>query len=160
MIDFAINQLPRTRTISAYVLASRWNVGTTAPTAGFNPNWMDDIAETVEEIRKAGAKAVVVGPMPEYRWALPKLLADAAEFGDLHLAQKNVSGDSLLLDEMMAKYMGDHAIPYASPKSYICPDGSCREYAQSGIPLLFDETHLTTQGSIDVVAGAIAGKLR
>ncbi len=159
LIDYATNRLPAVRRIDRVWLAARWNRGEPGWTNAYNDDWMQDLLRTAEIFRAKGIAVVVVGPMPEYREPLPRLLAKAVERADPGLPQRMLATGSLDLDRAMAAFARANRLTYVSPAAILCANGRCTEYAKPGVPLLFDRTHLTQAGS-DLLAEALLAQLK
>lgn len=157
--DLAFNKLPQTRRISKAWLVARWNVGRLGQGPGWNRDWLSDLLKSVNEFRKRGIDVVVIGPMPEYKSRLPRLLATSIQSHDPDLVHRSISRESLALDQLMAGFARENGISYVSLASTLCKDQTCLEYAAPGVPLLFDSDHLTEDGAV-MVAKEIAPKLR
>jgi hypothetical protein len=112
----------------------------------------------VEKFRALGVHVVVLGQLPEYQVALPRLLASSIEQHDPDLPRRLISGGSLALDSVMRKYAKDNGLDYISLRDIVCPGDKCITYANSGVPLQFDDSHLTDPGSV-LVARAIVARL-
>jgi len=157
----AFEEIPKTRKITKAWLVARWNVGRLGQGPGWNRDWLADLLQTVEELRRHGIDPIVIGPMPEYAARLPRLLAKSIEAGDHALVARSVTPDSLTLDRQMADFSRQHGIAYVSLAETVCsgPERSCMTYAAPGVPLLFDSDHLTDIGAA-LVAEKIAAQLR
>jgi hypothetical protein len=157
----AFEEIPKTRKITKAWLVARWNVGRLGQGPGWNKDWLADLQQTVEELRRHGIESIVIGPMPEYASRLPRLLAKSIETHDPGLASRSVTQDSLALDRQMADFTRKHGIAYVSLAEAICSglDKSCMTYAAPGVPLLFDSDHLTDTGAA-LVAEKISPQLR
>lgn len=157
----AFEELPKARKITKAWLVARWNVGRLGQGPGWNKDWLTDLLQTVDELRRHGVDSIVIGPMPEYGSRLPRLLAKSIQAHDPDLASRSLTPDSLALDRQMADFAKKHGIPYVSLAQAVCSgsDRSCMTYAAAGVPLLFDSDHLTEAGSA-LVAEKISPQLR
>ena len=115
---------------------------------------LPDLAETLQWATQHQLPVVLIGPVPEYDSALPRLLAYA-----VNRNQPAFTGEHRLkeLEELDAK-MQDLAatawhVPYVSLYQAICDHSECREYADDGgnIPLMTDADHLSRPGAMLVV---------
>lgn len=96
-----------------------------------------------------------------YDVPLRRLLADEMIHHDLTLAERHRVLAFDELDRKMA-YQAAHQWHVAYFSFHVlCPNGACREWSSEGVPLQWDETHLTDAGSV-VVAQAMqsSGLLR
>jgi len=107
------------------------------------------LKRTVEALRAAGRRVVLVGPVPEIGWTVPQVLArleqehshkvvapPAARF---FAREKEV----LPLFRHIAAEKGVHAV---FPHEYLCASGRCA-VRKNGIPLYSDEHHLSKYGA-------------
>jgi peptidoglycan/LPS O-acetylase OafA/YrhL len=122
-----------------------------------------DWQRLAERVRSLGAgRVVLVGPAPEWRPALPMLVArnhwlDASEFinDGIHA---NTLADNVLLGE---KFKNSTGLSYVSITNTLCrPDGSCRAFLPGTRELIaVDYGHLSPKGSIYVVQQILATEL-
>jgi peptidoglycan/LPS O-acetylase OafA/YrhL len=147
VVDLALNLLPNQRKIDAVWLAARWKAAE-----------LPDLLKTIDAFRKEHVLVVLIGPSPEYQSAEPRLLAKVIENHDPELVARLAAIEPRMLDETMLDFAAANKIPYISIYAALCPHDRCIEYAGPGVPLFFDEDHLTAQGSI-VAAGAIRAEL-
>jgi peptidoglycan/LPS O-acetylase OafA/YrhL len=158
LMKIAVDQAARRGSRLTVLLVARWNRGEARPTTGWNLDWLGDLKKTVEKFRSFGTHVVVIGQMPEYQIALPRLLASAIEQNDPGLPRRLISGTSLTLDSVMRKYAEANGLEYISTRDIVCPDNKCMTYANSDVPLLLDIGHLSDPGST-LVAKAIMARL-
>lgn len=140
--------LPRHKQ-QAVILAGRWQ--------------MSDLSlldTTLARLHAAGQKAVVIGSVPIYRFAVPRLLffnRDAKDPGVM--ARANLDrGASFEVDRAIAKIASRHHVAFISPLDALCPGGDCKVLAAPGVPMQFDEAHFTVEGSV-LAARAIRPQL-
>jgi peptidoglycan/LPS O-acetylase OafA/YrhL len=114
--------------------------------------------ETIDTLTKAGLQIVVLGDGQMYRSAVPNLLAKRMLRGDLRTKSSNDDLDDLpfKVDQILqpAIPVGD----FISILRLICPQHSCPMMTPSGVPMLWDRTHLTEEGSV-FVAERLAPKI-
>ena len=158
LIELALKSIPRSRRISEVWLAARWNLGRLGRAPGWNANWLGDLLETVDSLRKQNVEVVIIGPMPEYQTELPRLIVEGIHRNDPQLPQRFISPDSIKLDSVMEEFAKSNKIRYVSLARAICPNKRCIETGVGGVPLLFDSDHLTDAGSI-LVSSAIKDHL-
>ncbi len=120
------------------------------PFVVLNGDWkandLSNIAGTVDVLRHLGVRVVLFGPTPRYDAPLPRLLAQSILHGD------NVSAhlltDQQILDGMMAQMaQNTWHVPYISLYTLLCPAQRCIDYPAPGVPLEYDDAHLTREGS-------------
>ncbi|MDB4985688.1 MAG: acyltransferase [Myxococcaceae bacterium] len=138
----------RENPVELVVLAGRWTRGD-----------LPTLSTTVQMLKAAGQRVAVVGPIPEYVTALPKLMIWAARSDN---ASATLSDGRASLPFEIDAEMHDMCrrldVPYVSLINQLCHRSGCQTYAQDGEPLQFDYGHLTVSGSRDLVssfAGAI-----
>jgi peptidoglycan/LPS O-acetylase OafA/YrhL len=125
--------------------------------------WIDrDLPYLKAVLAMAAARGIPVtlfGPMVEYDLPLPRILADAAQSDTAASAERQVVGrhvvDQHQLDVRIAALAAQYGDEYVSFHSLLCADGSCATVAADGVPLQFDQNHLTKDGSLFVVKRAI-----
>lgn len=140
MIDFVVRDfLPEHPVDTVILAASWWNDETDLPL----------LPHTVACLKQYAAHVVVIGPINLYDRPLPELLADdiraAASRTDSHRVKQIAP-----LDDRMNVLARDNGIPYLSIYRLLCPGPSCRKYAAPGLPMQFDDGHLTAAGSVYV----------
>jgi peptidoglycan/LPS O-acetylase OafA/YrhL len=110
---------------------------------------------TLDYLKERNIEAVVFGPIVEYDYALPRLLADAIRYHDPQLADRERTAAIPALDRRMRMLVTGKGVPYISTYDAMCKGGTCDKFANGNIPIQFDAGHLTAAGSI-----ALAEKLR
>jgi hypothetical protein len=116
-------------------------------------NWQrKDVAmvrRTLVAERRRGQRVILVGPMPRYDSALPRLLfADPSG----RLAQRHLDPNLRMIDQGFAQAARDTGTAYISPLALFCPGNRCRTTTDGGVPIQFDYVHLTHEGSALAVA--------
>ena len=114
--------------------------------------WNDDaltgeVAAALTYLRRIGQPAVLVGPTPDYRAALPRLLF----FGGERLARANLRPEIFARDRQYRAIARHHGATYVSPVALMCERGGCVTRTTAGIPLQFDNHHATREGSVELV---------
>ena len=115
-------------------------------------NWqrfdLPRIQSAIDDLRKLKQPVTLIGPIMRYDVPLRRLLADEVQHNDPTLAERHrvLAFDDLDRD-MAAKAQQQWHVPYFSFRVF-CPDGHCREWSRKDVPLQWDETHLTDDGSI------------
>ena len=122
-------------------------------------SWKDEdvpkLDATLDYLKEHDIDAVVFGPIVEYDYALPRLLADAIRYHDPQLADRERTAAVPLLDRRMRMLVTGKGIPYISTYDEMCKGGTCAKLVDGDVPYQFDAGHLTAAGSI-----ALAEKLR
>jgi hypothetical protein len=127
--------IPRQR-LDGVVIAARWN--------------RDDLPaleETVRYLQRHIAHVAVIGPIVEYRTALPRVLALAEARGHPDLVDQARVADTIALDHMFERRLSALGAQYISAYRTLCPGGACTTTLPSGRPVQFDYGHLTDEGS-------------
>jgi peptidoglycan/LPS O-acetylase OafA/YrhL len=113
------------------------------------------LAATLDYLKDRNINAVVFGPIVEYDYALPRLLADAIRYHDPQRADRERDAAVPALDRRMRMLVTGKGVPYISTYDEMCKNGTCDKFVTGNIPYQFDTGHLTAEGSI-----ALAEKLR
>jgi hypothetical protein len=122
--------------------------------------WLDtdaaSLSETIRYLRRYTPNVYVFGPMAEYTQPLPRVLAYSILEKRPDLVSEMRKKDTVELEAMLKKTTTEAGGTYVSLLSLVCgKDSACITYADPGVPLLFDEDHLTEQGAV-----LIARKMR
>jgi peptidoglycan/LPS O-acetylase OafA/YrhL len=136
MLRYVIDEfIPQNRP-DVIIISGRWNAGD----IGF-------VSEMAKSLSKY-SRVVISGPTVEYSQALPRLLATAIASGrdPAEFAARYRLPEQRQTDADLAAALKSGNIAYFSPYQVICPD-ACAVWAQTGIPMEFDGSHLTRQGS-------------
>ena len=117
--------------------------------------WLDasdasDLDDTISYLSGIGQESTVVGPSPEFRISLPRLMAYAMSRHDPSLPERYQIDDLFDLDTLLREHAEKQRASYISPMMLLCPNRRCVQVVQGPepIPLLFDSNHFTTQGSL------------
>ena len=110
----------------------------------------DDLAPLISTAKRLSrfTRVIVSGPIVEYDQALPRILgkAIAADRPPAEYATEHRRTDQKEIDLAFSKALADEGIEYFSVYQAIC-DPQCRIWVEDGVPLQFDDGHLTRQGS-------------
>lgn len=147
VIGAGLDRAARPRRPIATLIAGRWT-----------PATVDQVAATLRDPRLRGANPVLIGPMPEYEVALPRLLVMARRTGDPDLPQRMRQPSTALVDARLRAIAAQTGTRYISLISLFCRAGRCRTFAAPGVPMQFDAVHLTPAGSA-LVADAIIARV-
>ena len=114
--------------------------------------WKDSdlpkIEATLDHLKQIGVQVVLIGPIVQYDYSLPRLLANAIRFGDPRYADKHRAAGIASLDRVMSAFAAKRAVDYVSLVDTLCGADGCQTYASDNIPLQFDYGHLTAEGSV------------
>jgi hypothetical protein len=127
--------------VDAIILSATWSVPDIQP-----------LGQTVAYLRSFNIKVYVVGPIVIYDQPSPNLLVRSIHSGDPTLpGRHHVWPDAAYdaLDDALAQEaIKNGATRYLSLREVVCPENHCVVYAAPGVPLQFDQSHLTDAGSL------------
>jgi peptidoglycan/LPS O-acetylase OafA/YrhL len=123
--------------------------------AAWKPEDLPKLAATLDYLKERNIETVVFGPIVEYDYALPRLLADAIRYHDPQLVDRERSAAVPVIDRQMRALVTGKGVTYISTYDEMCRNGTCDKLVAGNIPFQFDAGHLTAAGSI-----ALAEKLR
>jgi len=109
---------------------------------------LQDLGATIEYVRARGITVVVVGPAIEYDQAEPRVVAFALRDGSVN----TIAAHQMPAPRALDREMGELArsrwhVPYISIYDDLCRP-TCPVFAQASVPLLFDGSHMTAEGSV------------
>lgn len=120
-------------------------------------NWqgfdMPLLRHSLPILRQLGVPVLLIGPVPHYDTALPRLLVSAMRLDRPRLPNDALHEQTFEVDRDMAAMAAENGIAYFSPLSQLCGHARCRTFARPGVPLQFDYGHLSPAGSQVVVDG-------
>jgi peptidoglycan/LPS O-acetylase OafA/YrhL len=108
------------------------------------------LGELLDWTKAHDLPVILMGPTPRYDDRLPRLLVFSQQRDDPGLVD-NHRIDLNRLDKAMRALAESKGAAYVSMLDALCEGGHCQTLAAPGIPLQYDDGHLTKQGS--VVAG-------
>lgn len=124
---------------------------------GKDPRLMPALDQTLATLKKAGARPVIVGPVPQWRPSLPEVVAGRMFQHDLPLAMiprmmpSNRYGELRELEQSLRVLADKHGVPMLSLLDVLCEKDHCRALLDTpeGIRLTaWDYGHLTYEGSL------------
>jgi peptidoglycan/LPS O-acetylase OafA/YrhL len=127
----------------ALILASRWKW-----------NNLSGLEATLSDPKIQSAHPLLIGPMPEYSAALPRILVFADRRNDPSLIDRSRDADTRNLDHEMRAIAERTNTSYLSMIDLLCSAEACLTRTPSGAPLQFDGSHLTPAGSA-LIADAV-----
>ena len=127
--------LPRHH-LDGVVLAGRWPQSS-----------LEALKKTVPYLKPFTDRVIVFGPIVEYDQPLPKLLASSITQNDPGLPERHRSAHQAPLDDRYATQLAHSGAEYYSIYDGICPQDECTLWAAPGVPMQYDQHHLTLQGS-------------
>ncbi|CAG2132474.1 hypothetical protein LMG26411_00624 [Cupriavidus numazuensis] len=104
------------------------------------------ILESVNRLRQYSDRVVVIGPTAEYDQVFPRLLARSIRSGDSGLVARHLRPEQEKMDAKFAVLPLPSGVQYVSAYQALC-EGGCVAWAENGVPLLFDDNHLTEAGA-------------
>ncbi len=113
---------------------------------------------TLEALSVAGKKVVLMGTLPEYGENVPYLLAKNRIFGEgpglagFEQSVPDYRARNQEFFEMMADLDRLHEVSVVDMEGLFCASGVCRFMDDQGVPLYFDDNHLTRSGADWVVS--------
>ena len=127
--------------LDGIILSARWTSADLLP----------DLIKTADVAKSHADRVIIFGLIVEYDQALPRILARAiakhepdAEFAKLHRSSLPKA-----LDLRFSNALSDGSIQYISVDQALC-GASCEMWATKDVPLQFDNSHLTCEGSIEL----------
>jgi peptidoglycan/LPS O-acetylase OafA/YrhL len=111
------------------------------------------IPKTVKFLKQYADEIIIVGPTPRYNISLPRILVERYEGlnASTTIERRQLNDEPFKLDKEMRKLADQIGASYLSVTDALCPDGPCFAMANNNVPMQFDNSHLTDQGSIFLV---------
>ena len=130
--------LPKNR-VDGILLVGRWLDASDLP----------KLRTTIAYLKALNEDVLLVGPSPEYRISLPRLIAYSITRHDPSLPELYQANDLFALDSDLSHFAEVTGAGYLSPLRLLCRDQRCVQRAAIGsrAPLLFDSNHFTTEGA-------------
>ncbi|MCC6747136.1 MAG: acyltransferase [Deltaproteobacteria bacterium] len=122
--------------LEAVVLAARWRPADLGP-----------LLATVKHVKKLAPRVIVIGPIVEYRIALPRLVALAEAHGRPEVVEAARVRELKQLDGIFARELAAAQVEYVSAYRTLCGPTGCVTTVPSGAPVQFDYGHLTEEGA-------------
>ena len=107
------------------------------------------LARTVDALVQAGKQVILVGPIPEIGFHVPRLLAIAQAWGRQpppSPTEATFLERQAVFFEVAAELADRDGLTIVLPHALLCAGGSCR-IADKGRSLYFDDDHLSTIGA-------------
>lgn len=134
LMNYALRDFLPTAQLDGIIFAASWNEW---DRAGFE--------QTLEHLKKIVPKIIVFGRVPSHEMPLPNLIARGLVENRPNIVFDHQINYPPVVDRVFEKIDG---VTYISVFDLLCPDRKCRVFAGPDIPLQFDTSHLTTEGSI------------
>ncbi len=114
-------------------------------------NWKEDdltrVGQMIDWLKQHRLRVVLVGPVVRYKSQTAKLIALSYLQNDPSLPDRFISLREGPMDKDFAALAQAKGVAYFSAYRALCPD-KCLRIAANGMPLQFDMTHLTDEGSL------------
>jgi peptidoglycan/LPS O-acetylase OafA/YrhL len=138
LIDFIYSSYLPSHHVDRLLLAARWE-----------PQDLPQLAQTIAWAQQNNIPVTLFGPIVEYDTALPRLLVAALSKNDPSIPDRHQLTAFRQLDTKMQQLAdGQWHVRYLSYYRTLCQAGRCVEYVNGDVPLQFDVSHLTDDGSI------------
>lgn len=141
MTQFVFGNYLLTHPVDLVIISARWADEDVGP-----------LLATIRELKARNQAVAIIGPMPEYVQALPRLLAQNINSKNIDLQGYLYPGPRQL-DRTLATMAEAEQVIYVSVYDKLCPNAECVSTI-AGSPIYFDTSHLTKQASI-----FLAGKI-
>jgi len=122
--------------VDTLVVAGRWPRQT-----------LPQLQKTIAYAKRLAGRVVVLGPVVEYDRAFPELLAQSILEKDPELVSKHLVPAQRKTDRFFAERLASSGADYFSVYDATCPDDRCTEWAAPGVPMHYDNHHLTLEGA-------------
>jgi len=122
--------------VDTIILAGRWPRGT-----------LPALLTTIQYLRPFVGRVVVLGPVVEYDQPFPQLLASSIAEHDPGLTARHLVAAQRTTDLVFEKQLASTNAEYYSVYRATCPGGDCTQWASPGVPMQYDEHHLTLRGA-------------
>jgi hypothetical protein len=143
MMDYIFNVFLPKNPVQGLLLAARWQ-----------SDDISQVAQTLDWAKKRKIPVILFGPVPEYDMPLPLLLAYSIAWNTPDLVSQHRIIERKSLDAHLQNLAASTwQVRYVSLYDAICHEKNCRVYsdADQKIPLMFDDSHLSSAGSVTVV---------
>jgi hypothetical protein len=139
--NWAFNDLIREKHFDTIIISANWFY-----------TWIknrQNVKKTIEILLNHTDRVVVLGPSMQYTQSLPRLLVELPEDGDSGLLFKKASRYDFFskLDNQMQAFLNMDRVVYISTFDAVCDGTHCRTVTPEGIPMNFDDSHLTYEGA-------------
>jgi len=139
--SWAFNTLIREKHFHTIVISANWYYV-----------WLKhkyDVKKTVQELLKYTDRVVVLGPSMQYSQSLPRLLVELPEDANSSTLFKTAGKYKFfsIIDRQMRSVLKMDRVVYVSTLDALCDGKSCLTVTPEGVPVNFDEDHLTYEGA-------------
>jgi hypothetical protein len=137
LFRFMLGEWIRANRSDVMLLIARWR-----------PDDLPLLEHTLADPAVRAAHPVLVGPVPQYDSALPRLLVFASVRHRPDLADLSRDREADATDRAMRALARRAGVPYVSMIDLLCTAHGCQTWAAPGVPMQFDYGHFTEAGSI------------
>jgi hypothetical protein len=137
LIDDVLTRFLVNQHVDNVLLAARWK-----------PGLIDNLSATIDWLKDHKIRVTLVGPSAFFDSPVPRLLVSALRKSDAALPERHLDASLRALDAEMSQLAESRGVDYLSMMTLLCTKGSCVTQDSSGLPLIFDEEHFTSAGSL------------
>jgi len=139
--SWAFNTLIKEKHFNTIVISANWFYAAI--------NNMKGIRETLAYLTHYTNRVVVLGPSMQYAQSLPRLLVELPEGMESTQIYKKAGRYKLFkkLDKQMRQMLRMKGVIYISTFEALCDEKGCTTVTPEGVPVNFDEGHLTYEGA-------------
>ena len=148
LIRMALAEVAQPQIINGVILAARWEESD-----------LPQLLETISALQERGLRVYVIGPVVQYFYELPYILANSLRLDTPDLAGRLEMKRFRKTDAILREALQGSGAGYGSIFSALCKDGPCPLRATTGEPLQYDYSHLTAGGSLDTARALVAAGL-
>jgi hypothetical protein len=136
-----IDQFVVEHTFDDIVLSGRWQKGA-----------VPGIKAIVTLLAQRARHITVLGPNAEYASPLPFLLGKAIDRSDIGLVNRaSTEKATERVSQAMGQALAGTPAQFLSVVDVQCRDRICKSVTDGGVPMLFDDNHLTFEGATEIV---------
>lgn len=123
--------------VDALILSGRWPQSSLVA-----------LEKTIPYLHPFADRVIVLGPIVEYDQPFPQLLARSIANQEPGLLERHRIAKQRTLDQLYARRVAAlSGAEYYSVYEATCPNESCTVWASPGVPMQYDEHHLTLRGA-------------
>ncbi|HEY4103217.1 MAG TPA: acyltransferase family protein [Polyangiaceae bacterium] len=136
LMDFVFDEFLPQHHVDTIVLAGRWPRDT-----------LHGLEKTIAYLKPLASRVIVLGPVVEYSRPFPQLLASSITSNDGDIIKQHLLPAQHATDLLFARRLRGSGADYYSVYNATCPSSECTSWAAPGVPMQYDEHHLTLGGS-------------
>lgn len=135
-MDAVLRDFLTSHHVDGVIIAARWD-----------PGCVPRIAQTLAWLHQRGIPVTLIGPTLVYDLPLPRLMLTSERTGEPALIEQHLARGLWALDREMFVIARENGTQYVSMLRMFCPS-QCNLKDESGLPLIFDQEHVTHVASI------------